>query len=851
MPPRRILLLLAALLTSPLPSCGEGTPMDPAPVHLDLGGGYRGSVLRGERLVVRGAEDRVLLDGLLPSAEADAPSLSGFAVRHQDTDYEMQFGAFKPVETAHGPWRVVRGVRVNQGTLLDGDEALDEGAAAAGETLTRIDLLATDGAVLARLHLTAPDPGHLHVAIEPGDGPERRLSWGFACSADDHFTGFGAQTWDVDHRGQTVPCMVEEQGIGKEPHDRYDGPWFVMGRRHSSHLPIPQYLSRRGYILTAETDGRPVFALCSEQDHAARVELTIPATVHLFDGPDPAQAIERATATFGRPRLPPRVAFAPWLDAIFGSDNVRRVATKLREENIPVSVIWTEDWRGGHWADEEAYRLDEEWEVDRSLYPDFEALADDLHEQGFHLHVYFNPFVYEGSMAWEQTAPHGWLVQGQDGQPYTFTGAKFSATGLIDLDHPDAVAWAVGKMQDAIALGADGWMNDFAEWLPTDAHTHAGPSSIERHNVYPVKWQEVARAAIDGVDDGVERLFFGRSGWFGTPELADVIWAADQRTSMHVDDGLPTIIPMGVGLGLVGISTYGHDIAGYQSATNPGSTKEVFFRWTELGAWSPVMRTHHGAQPPGNWSWEHDEATIDHFRRYAALHMSLVPYFEGLAAQASDNGMPIWRALAIDYPEDAAVWPITDEVLVGPFVLVAPVVTEGATERSVYLPAGRWYPWDVGAPIDGGQRVEVDAPLEHIPAFARAGAIVPTYPPGVMTLVNASAEVPGPEGVGDDRVIYAFLGADGSFSEASGLRYAIVHRADASGDALTLTWGGAPLESCAASPEAPCAQPSPDGATAHVRGTGRLELREAERTLARLEIEGGHSQRRLTIVVRK
>src|SRR5262249_34328930 len=152
--------------------------------------------------------------------------------------------------------------------------------------------------------------------------------------------------------------------------------------------------------------------------------------------------------------------------------------------------------------------------------------------------------------------------------------------------------------------------------------------------------------------------FFGRSGWFGTPELTDVFWAGDQRTDFEPDDGMPTILPIGIGLGLVGISTYGHDIAGYQSATNPGATKELYYRWTEIGAWSPVMRTHHGSKPttyePGatvaNWMWWSDAETTEHFRRHAALHMALVPFMEGLAKVAAKTGLPIWRGLMISYP---------------------------------------------------------------------------------------------------------------------------------------------------------------------------------------------------------
>jgi alpha-glucosidase (family GH31 glycosyl hydrolase) len=405
-------------------------------------------------------------------------------------------------------------------------------------------------------------------------------------------------------------------------------------------------------------------------------------------------------------------------------------------------------------------------------------------------------------------------------------------------------------MRAAMALGADGWMNDFAEWLPTDSINAAG-SGMGRHNRYPVLWQEVAREAIDGAPDGrSDRLFFGRSGWLGTPALADVIWAGDQRTTMDVDDGLPTIVPIGIGLGITGISTYGHDIAGYQSGTNPGSSKETYLRWTELGAWSPVMRTHHGSKPNGNWVWWSDAETTEQFRRYAKLHMALVPYMEGLAKVASETGLPIWRGLALAYPEDAAVWPIKDQVLVGDGLLVAPVVTEGETKRDVYFPAGRFYPWDSGEPVVGPTTASIDAPLTEIPVFAAEGAVVPMFPDGVMTLVNGSPEVPDASSVGDDRVVRVFLGKSGTFSEAGGLGYKLEQLAPGAPTSPSFTWEGAPLAACAQPAVAPCVLVSAGRAEAHVTGPGTLEVLEAGAPSARFVASGGDAARALQLIVR-
>jgi len=512
-------------------------------------------------LSVLGPGGASLLDGIPASGDVgtpqsmndDAPPMTGFAVRDLSTAYQMSFGSFSAADDTSQPWRVVTRAAVsgNQVDLFAGGTRVASLAASQGD-----------------------DANHLVVAVTPGDdappssadpaAPRRRISWGFGCTPDDHFAGFGAQTWGVDARGETIPIWMQEEGVGKDlTTDDPTGIWFIVGRRHSAYMPLPEFLASRGYVAVAETAHRSTFALCSEQSNVARMELELPVTVNLFYGPDPHDALSRATAHFGRPRVPPAFAFAPWNDAIFGSANVERVAAKLRTVGAPSSVIWTEDWRGGTWSGDN-YTLKEEWDVDRTLYPDFESVAADLHAGGFKWLVYFNSFVEADSAAWPETAPNGYLITQAGGMPYTFTDARFSPASMVDLTQPAAVAWAVGKMKAAIALGADGWMGDFGEWLPTDA-TLTGGTGLDQHAGYSLLWQTAQRQALDEsiAADGVERLSFVRSGSLGTPALADVFWAGDQRTDFEVDDGLPTVIPIGVGVGLSGVSTFGSDIAGY------------------------------------------------------------------------------------------------------------------------------------------------------------------------------------------------------------------------------------------------------------------------------------------------
>jgi alpha-glucosidase len=830
-------------LTAPVvvvAACGSKAPAPP-PVDFAVGA-FTVSISPGTaNVTILGPDGSSLLAGIdtsnsvgtPQSANDDAPPMTGFAVRDLSSTYQTNFGSFSITDDTSQPWQVVTRATVSA---------------------NQIDLFAGASRVATLTASQGDDANHLVVAIAAGDdapppssdptAPRRRISWGFACTPDDHFAGFGAQTWGVDARGETIPIWMQEEGIGKDlTTDDPTGLWFIVGRRHSAYMPLPEFLSRRGYVAVAETAHRSTFALCSERSDVARMELELPVTMNLFYGPDPHQALSRSTAHFGRPRVPPAFAFAPWNDAIFGSDNVRRVAEKLRTVGAPSSVIWTEDWRGGTWSGSN-YTLKEEWDVDRSLYPDFESVAVQLHDEGFKWLVYFNSFVESDSAAWPETAPSGYLITQADGTPYTFTDARFVPASMVDLTQPAAVAWAVGKMKAAIALGADGWMGDFGEWLPTDA-TLTGGTGLDEHAGYSLLWQAAQRQALDEsiAIDGVERLSFVRSGALGTPALADVFWAGDQRTDFEVDDGLPTVIPIGIGVGLSGVSTFGSDIAGYQSATNATSTKELFFRWTELGAWSPVMRTHHGTEPNLEWSWESDDDSTAQWVRYAKLHMELAPTMRGLAQAAHDTGVSIWRPLAVEFPDDAPSWPVADEVMVGPGILVAPVQVEGAVSRSVYLPPGTWFPWSGGSSVQGGTTVMAEATVTEIPVYALAGTIVSTYPDGLETLTKEPALAVQTESVGEDRVVYAFAGATGQLVEApdaGGLTYAI----DIAPSGPP-TWNGIALTACDASLTAPCVAQAMGQVTAYVAGPGNLVAGGAKLTCS-----GGWSTRALTLVVR-
>ncbi|HUE39653.1 MAG TPA: TIM-barrel domain-containing protein, partial [Candidatus Binatia bacterium] len=429
------------------------------------------------------------------------------------------------------------------------------------------------------------------VALTVSTPTLARASAAFRCAADERFLGFGAMPMDVEHRGATVPVWVAEQGIGRVATDDPPGDWFLRGTRHQSYFPVPFFVSSRDYGVRADTTRRSTFAMCSERADVWRVEAwegTL--SLQIFFGASPLDVIRRHSDLVGRAPAPPPFAFAPWNDAIFGSTNVRRIAAELRTNHIPSSVIWTEDWAGGIHDAGGGYHLPYDWTVDRTLYPDVELLARDLHASGYKFLGYFNTFVTSDGPMFAPGKAGGFLVEHTNGAPYVMPGVPLGKQdAFVDLTSDAAKSWMAGSLNAALDLGFDGWMADFGEWQPLDVRLASGEPGDAAHNRYPLEWQRLNESVLAARTDSVERLVFVRSGHNGSqPVTHQVVWGGDQTTDWDPGDGFPSVVPIMLGLGVAGLPYFGSDVGGYFSGVgHPTTTKELFFRWSALGALTP------------------------------------------------------------------------------------------------------------------------------------------------------------------------------------------------------------------------------------------------------------------------
>ncbi len=646
-----------------------------------------------------------------------------------------------------------------------------------------------------------PSPGTLRVKLRARDSSATRVGLAWKCGTDragapERYMGLGAQVL-FDERGRRVPIWTSEQGIGKAENINHQQFGYV-GDVSDAYYPLPVVYSSRGYAIATLGSERVVHDFCRTDAGTHAVEVWDSEVDLVVVVGTPRELVERMTALTGRPPRPPAWAFGPWIDAVGGSAEVRRIARELRTRGVPASALWSEDWAGGG-LDATGFRLSYRWTLDRGNYPDAEALASELHQQGFRWLAYFNTFVQTDAPTFDDAMRKGLMLRHADGSPYLVLSPRLTEAGLLDLENAEAREVMAGYLKTALGLGFDGWMADYGEWVPWDATTVSGAQAC--HNCYPDLWAELNRQVLESERPGGDGVFFVRAGHLGTVKSAPVVWAGDQNTDFDTLDGLPSIIPIGLNLGLSGASTYATDIAGYSNLDSPPTTKELYFRWSSLAALTPVMRTHHGNAADKNWHWLRDEETAAHFKRYAVLHQRLFPLWDALAAEASRSGLPILRSGWLVAPDDAKVAFSADQFWVGDSLLVAPVVTEGAQSRDVALPAGRHYDFWTSAAVEGGVRAVAAAPGD-LPLFVRAGALVPLLPDGTQTIApGGDAAIVTVDPALPSLELRVYLGAAGALTLADGTKITLESKAgdaavaplDRTGDKLDVPLGSARL----------------------------------------------------------
>lgn len=509
------------------------------------------------------------------------------------------------------------------------------------------------------------------------------------------------------------------------------GSTFELAHRNSQ-ASVPFVLSSAGYgfLWNDPAIGRATFARNRTEWYA---ESTRQLDYWVVAGDSPAQiASAYADATGHAPMMPERgLGFWQCKLRYASQEELLEVAREHRRRGLPLDVIVADFF---HWPRMGDYRFEGEF------WPDPAAMVDELRELGVELMVSVWPQVSLESENYSHLRRENLLVRAERGLDVQMAFQGPSA--FLDVTNPAARQWLWETCRRN--YGANGirtfWLDEAEPEYGAydfDAYRyHLGPN-VRVGNLYP---QLYARAFWDGqrADGESEVVNLVRCAWAGSQRYGALVWSGDISSTW---EDLARQVTAGIHMGVAGIPWFTTDIGGFHhgDATDP-AFHELLVRWFQVGAFSPVMRMHGDRLPyrdvvaadgsprlrsgGPNELWSFGEDVYRVLERYVHLREALRPYLRGIMRSAHTDGQPVMRGLFHEFPDDADSWDVDDQFLLGPDALVAPVLTAGARERDVWLPAGaRWTDMASGVVHDGGQRVRVDAPLDVVPVFLRDGAL--------------------------------------------------------------------------------------------------------------------------------
>lgn len=451
---------------------------------------------------------------------------------------------------------------------------------------------------------------------------------------------------------------------------------------------------------------------------------------YLLAGEDVQAVLDQFTALTGRPALTPDWALGylgstmSYTDAPDAQVQLRRFVDQCREHEIPCSMFHLSS---GYSTDEAGRRNIFTW--NRSKVPDPAAMAQYFHDAGIRLAANIKPHLLTTHPNYGEVRELGGFIQDPDtGAPLLTMmwsgGAGESALGsYIDFTSQAGYNWWKARIKEQLlAYGIDAIWNDNNEFeLWDDDALCAGFGRPFRLGLgRPLQTLLMARASYEAVQEyapNAPPYVLTRSACPGVQRYAQS-WSGDNSTSWHT---LQWNIPMGLGMSLSGFPGYGHDIGGF---AGPAPDPELFVRWVQCGIFLPRFTIHSwNSDGTTNEPWMHREV-LPLIREAIRLRYHLLPYLSSLQREANAHGTPIMQPLFM-VCDDERSRASGFEFMLGPDLLVAPVIDPGARVRAVYLPSGvRWRELNSGQWFDGGQEVTVAAPLDTIPVFARGNRLV-------------------------------------------------------------------------------------------------------------------------------
>ena len=521
--------------------------------------------------------------------------------------------------------------------------------------------------------------------VKRGSDNARRINPVFTLTADEMIFGCGESATGLNKAGQKVNLFVTDPQ-GPETDQMYK--------------PIPFFMSNRGYGMFMHTSapvtcdfGATYIGLNKMFMGDENLDLFV------FFG-EPKDILDEYTDLVGKPGMPPLWSFGTWMSRItyFSEKEGYDVAANIRKNKYPCDVIhFDTGWFDVDW------QCDYKFSENRFQNP--QQMLKDLRSQGFHVCLWQLPYFTPKNRYFSELIEKDMYVKNGNGElPYEDV--------VLDFSNPETVKWYQNKLAGLLNIGVSAIKVDFGEAAPLNGIYASGKSGWYEHNLYPVRYDMAVSEITKKLHN--ENIMWARAAWAGSQRYP-LHWGGDAATT---NTGLLGTLRAGLSFGLSGFSFWSHDMGGFVKST----PEDLYCRWIPFGFLTSHTRAH-GAPPTEPWLYD-SKRVQDVFRKSAEMKYRLMPYVYAQAKECTEKGLPMLRALFVEFSDDPGAWKVDDEYLFGSQILVAPLLESGMTGRTVYLPEGKWIDYQTEKVYEGGWH-QIEAGSLPIIMLVRDGSVLP------------------------------------------------------------------------------------------------------------------------------
>ncbi|MFC5701020.1 alpha-xylosidase [Cohnella faecalis] len=507
--------------------------------------------------------------------------------------------------------------------------------------------------------------------------------------------GLGERFTPFVKNGQVVDIWNQDGGTASE----------------QSYKNIPFYVTNRGYGVFVNHPELVSFEVASEI--VSKTQFSVAGEMleyYIIGGDTLKDVLGNYTSLTGKPALPPAWSFGLWLTTSFTTNYDEATVTSfvdgMAQRDLPLAVFhfdcfWMKEYE---WCS---------FEWDERVFPDPQGMLTRLKAKGLHICVWINSYIAQRSPLFDEAMELGYLLKRPDGSVWQWDMWQYGM-GLVDFTNPAACEWFKGKLSALLVMGVDSFKTDFGERIPTDVAYYDGSDPQQMHNYYTYLFNKTVFELLEEKRGKGEAALFARSATAGGQQFP-VHWGGDCEATY---ESMAESLRGGLSLGLSGFSFWSHDIGGFEQSSPP----DLYKRWVAFGLLSSHSRLH--GSTSYRVPWLYDEEAVDVLRHFTKLKLRLMPYLFGQSVHSAKNGLPVMRAMLLEFGDDPTCDYVDRQFMLGDSILVAPIFSPDGEAR-FYLPKGAWTHYLSGEQVEGGVWLTNTYDYFSLPLFVRENSLIP------------------------------------------------------------------------------------------------------------------------------